>query len=824
MTNPITDDEGTFTEEERELIGREAAKLKREFEAERNKRRGISSNSRNQSSSAHPGAQTSIYGDPLAEETERSLLTLRDLDKQLQDSMNKKQQSLKELSSVQDALRRNKSELKRAERDLMETSRKFDADKSEVVTLEKQRDCLRKEIREFEDKVANSKRMYSNTLEMNTSEILNIIDERDTLKRKLASGEATLGYVERLEFERQISIAKDELFAEQRSSRMRIDALQEELDQALRKVDDSEMSNAELHAKMSAVERESKDKQSASGELADLLRHEIKDLKNQVDDLKTLQTKINADLHDREKNVQELQHLLVEKEKEISYEHDQRSKLLAEKNFEISSLKDSHEKALLVVQEKAEIEKKSALSENEDRNDEERQELLRKQENRIADMEADHIRQLDNKEQEISYYKEKLRQQEEATRELGERLRLEAQEQVRSAIAREKNLWEDEHSRLLKRERNSWDDELARTQARLNEAIEYEKSQVASAQKTICSLRKEVDEIRCQNKELHKEATSAMLTAREAVQQDHQDQLSSLRHQLVEERDLEVNRLSRQISELQDEVAGLRSNLDNASARIQSVETSFDHHEKTIVLEVNDECKKVAHVVGLHPRKVNVDKYDRKCRGLLPTKQIQRTPITDSLANLRACVSELVNYVNGLREAIDSLKLKCHHLKEEKDQELKTVKDHFEMEKDKELEKVKEKHFDEIQGLQAALHKESDVEAGLRKELRAREDEIGELKTNMSKWKEETASKIAREIEREVENSNHTREEYLNQQKLIIRMEDQISRLQAEQALGRPGYSDSSSVKLLRHLQDRVRMLKLENAKLRSSDETFSAY
>ena len=111
---------------------------------------------------------------------------------------------------------------------------------------------------------------------------------------------------------------------------------------------------------------------------------------------------------------------------------------------------------------------------------------------------------------------------------------------MRSAIAREKNLWEDEHSRLMKRERNSWDDELARTQARLNEAIEYEKSQVASAQKTITSLRKEIEEIRSQNKELHKETTNAMLTARETVQQEHQDQLSSLRHQLVEERDMEV--------------------------------------------------------------------------------------------------------------------------------------------------------------------------------------------------------------------------------------------------------------------------------------------
>ena len=135
-----------------------------------------------------------------------------------------------------------------------------------------------------------------------------------------------------------------------------------------------------------------------------------------------------------------------------------------------------------------------------------------------------------------------------------------------------------------------------------------------------------------------------------------------------------------------------------------------------------------------------------------------------------------------------------------------------------------DKHYQEVQGLQAELHKETELEASLKKDLQAREEEIRDLKNSMNKWKEETAAKIAREIEREVENNTHSREEYLNQQKLIIRMEDQISRLKAEQALGRSGSSDSSSVKLLRHLQDRVRLLKMENAKMRSSDDAFGPY
>ena len=836
VTNPITDDEGTFTEEERELIGREAAKLKREFEAERNKRRGMMGNSsrsqsNNGAASQSNGARSAGYGDPLAEETERSLITLRDLDKQLQESMHKKQQSLKELSSVQDALRKNKNELRRAERDLHETTRKFDHDRGEVSTLEQKKDYLRKDLSDMEEKLSEAKRLYNNTLEMNTGEILSIIEERDQLKRK--ASESALGYIERLDFERQLGLAKDELFSEQRSSRMRIDALQEELDQALRKVDDVEMTNAEMHNKITVVEKESNDKQTASGELADLLRREIKDLKSQIEDMKNAERKLYTDIHDRDNNIQELQHLLVEKEKEISYEHDQRAKALAEKNFEIQSTKDLNERAMTAAGEKAEVEKSVALRENDEKHEEERLELIRKQEVKIADIEADHIRQLDAKDQEIVYFKEKLWQQEEATRELGERLRLEAQEQVRSAVAREKSLWEDEHSRIMKRERNNWDDELTRTQARLNEAIEYEKGQTVSAQKSINSLRKEIDEIRAQNKELHKEATNAMLTSREAVQQDHNEQLASLRHQLTEERDIEVSRLQRQLTESQDESCKLRDELEELTNKIRAMESSYEHHEKTIVLEVNDECKKIAQIVGIHPRKVNIERYDKKARALSPGKNVQRTPITDSLANLRACISELLPHVHGLRETIDSLKLKIHHLKEEKDQELSALKDHFELEKEKDVELVREKlvrtHMEEMQSMQDALSKENDVEANLRQSIREKESEIRDLKTGMTKWKEETASKLAKEVENSIEKRfrddyQSSKEEFLNQQKLILRMEDQISRLKAEQAVGAPGSSDGNTVKLLRHLQERVRQLKYENARFKSQEESMRYY
>merc|ERR550532_237664 len=842
MTTGMSDyEEGTFTEEERELIGREAAKLKREFESERKKRRGnLSHNSapHNSSFSRGGGGGKSggskyashfvggeVHSDPLAEETERSLVTLKDLDKQLQESMNKKQQSLKELTSVQEALRKNRNELRRAERDLHETSRKFDQDKGELSGLQQKKDTLRREMVEMEEKLGDAKRLYNNTLEMNTNEILSIIEERDQLKRK--ASESALGYIERLDFERQLGLAKDELFAEQRSSRMRIDALQEELEDALRKVDDVEMTNGELHNKISSVEKESRNKESTSGELADLLRHEIEDLKNS-------ERKLYTDIHDRDRNIQELQHMLVEKEKEISYEHEERAKSIAEKNFELQSTRDSHDRALLAAEEKCQVDIAAAVGANDEKHEEERLQLIRKQEGKIAEIEAGHLGELESRDQECLYLKEKLRQQEEATRELGERLRLEAQEQVRSAVAREKTLWEEEHLRVMKRERNSWDDELTRTQARLNEAVEYEKEQTQSAHKTISALRREIEEIRSENKELHKEATNAMMTSREAVQNEYNEQMASLRLQLAEERDMEVSRLQREIVQSQDDLCNVRDELESAVNKIKAMESAYEHHEKTVVLEINDECKKVSQIVGIHPRKVNVDRYEKKARGVLSPNSSggkpQRTPVTDSLANLRACMGELVPHVGGLRDSIDSLKLKLHQLKHEKEQELSCLRDHYEIEKEKELDNLREKltktHLQEMNEMQEVVNKETEIESQLRKNLKERESEIGEIKSGMIKWKEETASKLAKEVGYSLEKKLRgdyelSKEEFLNQQRMILRMEDQISRLKAEQAMGGSQSDSSHSVKLLRHLQDRVRQLKFENDRLKTSSSMY---
>merc|ERR1711894_104499 len=163
-------------------------------------------------------------------------------------------------------------------------------------------------------------------------------------------------------------------------------------------------------------------------------------------------------------------------------------------------------------------------------------------------------------------------------------------------------------------------------------------------------------------------------------------------------------------------------------------------------------------------------------------------------------MGELVPHVEGLRDSIDSLKLKLHQLKHEKEQEMNEM--------------------------QEVVNKETEIESQLRKNLKERESEIGEIKSGMIKWKEETASKLAKEVGYSLEKKLRgdyglSKEEFLNQQRMILRMEDKISRLKAEQAMGGSQSDSSHSVKLLRHLQDRVRQLKFENDRLKTSGSMY---
>ena len=129
-----------------------------------------------------------------------------------------------------------------------------------------------------------------------------------------------------------------------------------------------------------------------------------------------------------------------------------------------------------------------------------------------------------------------------------------------------------------------------------------------------------------------------------------------------------------------------------------------------------------------------------------------------------------------------------------------------------ELENAHAKIVSELQNVIRSREAESD---DLKKKLRIMENEVEDLHKSMTKWKEETAARLSQTFETKMKSlylrkmrEEQEATELLNKQKLLIKLEDQISRLRAEQALGKS--SDPSTAKLISHLQERIRGLKFE--------------
>ena len=163
------------------------------------------------------------------------------LDRQVKEAMNKKQESLRELRELQSQLKssRNASAHPQPASPLSYASPMHSAapsvtfekhDNTDYQLLEFKIESAKRELKNMDDQISSRRKMYENSLGVNTAEVLAIIEERDALKKKLASGDFAFSYVEKLELERQVNIAKEQVFAEQKSARKQGEKLQDEIE------------------------------------------------------------------------------------------------------------------------------------------------------------------------------------------------------------------------------------------------------------------------------------------------------------------------------------------------------------------------------------------------------------------------------------------------------------------------------------------------------------------------------------------------------------------------------------------------------------------
>lgn len=72
---------------------------------------------------------------------------------------------------------------------------------------------------------------------------------------------------------------------------------------------------------------------------------------------------------------------------------------------------------------------------------------------------------------------------------------------------------------------------------------------------------------------------------------------------------MEVDKLRETIKMQEDELRNLREDRMRYLRQQKESNLSLDRTERTLINEINEECRKTSEILGLSPRKVNITRY-----------------------------------------------------------------------------------------------------------------------------------------------------------------------------------------------------------------------
>ncbi|XP_022608111.1 golgin subfamily A member 4-like [Seriola dumerili] len=209
--------------------------------------------------------------------------------------------------------------------------------------------------------------------------------------------------------------------------------------------------------------------------------------------------------------------------------------------------------------------------------------------------------------------------------------------------------------------------------------------------------------------------------------------------------------------------------------------------------------------------------------------------VAEALTNLRALREQLEHLISHLHQELDSQKKNTEKLRKDKEREISIQRQQLRMERDQALDSLKERliqeHIEELSSLNRAHVSDGGAEGGgvavsLRKQLKAKDLELRQVRRSMGQWKEQTAARLACKFEEELtaELERKTSKTQGERQRKSERPEGEmtLSAKETQNSVCSPflhvvdsaashSPSDVASFKLLRYLQSRVKQLRLEN-------------
>ncbi|XP_068102627.1 uncharacterized protein [Hyperolius riggenbachi] len=767
----------------------------------------------------------------------------QEADQHFNDVLQQKKEAYHELESLRDLLEKTQKEVMKMETHLRESQMTEEDFRRELVIMEYKRGEYMKELQELELELESVRQQCSSTHSSQIAsfqyEISSLTTERDELRARIRHLEGSMSFMERQELERQLSNTRSELFSEQRTARAKIEKLQENLEDSQCKLEET---------RADCAEKQEKNKQLKS-QLRELEKKYEMQFQTQEEESSKQQeafnekiTDLSAQVTEQSTRIASLEKILSEKELDLLRLRDVISSIKAEKEAQALAtevLKEEHNKRLTELQiqhhqdREMHIAKMKEEMQSQKQNDlqqfaenmenlkakalQDQAELLKKEMDKVENS-------LEMKDKEITKMKDALKSQKETMKKLAADLKQEARELVHSALLREQKKWEGEKRDALQIQRHTLEEEKLRDLADLREALERERRTSMALEKKLADLQNIIQEHEIQQRALQREKQEALEELRALLKEEKQEELRRLEHELTQEKERDIERLKNRLQEMEEEQRVLRAEKNEAVFREREALAQSERAERALAREISAACERIQCALG-RPKIHSPSRSKHGSPSRLSTNQ--------ALQMLHGVSEETNQLIHELQQEAEAQKRTVLHVQREKEREMQQLKEQLQIEKEKALELLKERliqeHIEEITNLQRDQLRESGgpESQSLKQQLREKDNELRAIQRNMAKWKDETATKLARKFEEEL---NGELEKSLSRSKASEshrnpeRAGSAIRRLSLERreiphlrSASSPSLNgvtpqhDFSALKILRNLQGRVRELRSDN-------------
>ncbi|MCI4392875.1 hypothetical protein PGIGA_G00150930 [Pangasianodon gigas] len=661
--------------------------------------------------------------------------------------------------------------------------------RSELHKLQAQRDLYIQEVRALQESQAALQR-HITTVHHDTSP-----------QKHVNSG--SVSALEREEMDRLLDNAKSELFSEQRRFRRTLDSMQERLEEVTQELEQKQEEYRKLREKCSQLEEKLIAATKTRQELQESSQSKRVEQEGRLGALEKIiaQKELLLLATQEEKNRLEMEVRAVREEESAkltaALAHAQKQKEVEVEQHR-TQMTLTHAEELHRVRIQVHEIKEAALREQ-------------------AVTHTRHTESLHNRiqmaEEEVNRLQESLKQQQEELSRREEELRGETQEQVKRAVEREQRKWEEQRAESLREQQVRLEKQMQEVERRGRAEVEREKRSALALQNKVVELQKTVEEL--------DSAASKQTAVVRALRDEHQTELYKLRRQLQQEAESEAMRLKECVKRSEQELQGVRAELAECERLQQGAAARHEQQSASWAQDIHTECVCLQEL--LTHNGFTVDN----------THVSHSVTVSEAVQVLQSLRKSLHHLITSLQNHITSLTHAKQQLSADKEEELHVQREQLTAEKERAVNVLREKliqeHIEELSSLNRVRLREDDdgdgVAARLRRQLRAKDEELRQVQRNMVQWKEKTTARLARKFEQELTSELERKacRQKSEQRWRLEQLEGEMRHLTASSTEIVPASSASSahipdtasshdldSYKLLRHLQSRIRQLQAD--------------